>query len=443
VTVHRVLSRVAVDRMVVTGHRVEAPLDWSRPATGETVSIFAREVVAAERAEDRGLPLICWYQGGPGFESAYPESRSGWLEQLLTRFRVLLLDQRGTGLSAPLDAMACAGADPHELAHRLRHFRADAIVRDAELLRRAVLGDDAEWYLFGQSFGGFCSLTHLSFLPEHLAGVIITGGFAPVLHDPESVYRALAGRMVERSAAYHSRFPADAGRLRRILDHLRGAPERDAAGERLSPEAFLALGQWLGHAHGFAELHALIDRAESDLEQLGRLSGRVHRAVSDQMSAATNPIYTVLHEASCYAQGPPARWAAARVIAADPRFHLDAQPVPCLTGEMVFPWMFEEWPALRPLREVAEVIATEITWPPLYDVDRLRANRVPVVGTVYWNDPYVERGLALETAALLGNCEAWITNEHEHAAYRTSPRPVAERLFAMLDQGRAASRGSG
>jgi hypothetical protein len=45
----------------------------------------------------------------------------------------------------------------------------------------------------------------------------------------------------------------------------------------------------------------------------------------------------------------------------------------------------------------------------------------------------------METAGLLGNCEVWITNEHEHQAYRVTPGPVAERLFAMLDQRRAQS----
>jgi hypothetical protein len=46
----------------------------------------------------------------------------------------------------------------------------------------------------------------------------------------------------------------------------------------------------------------------------------------------------------------------------------------------------------------------------------------------------------METAGLLGNCEVWITNEHEHQAYRVTPGRVAERLFAMLDQRRAQSR---
>ena len=436
--VHQVVSRVAVDRMLVTGHRIEVPLDWGRTGDTEMISVFAREVVAAEKADDQKLPMICWYQGGPGMEFAFPASRGAWLEQLLTRYRVLLLDQRGTGMSTPLEARSLPRSDPGELAEYLRHFRADSIVRDAERFRSVLLGEDGDWQLFGQSFGGFCSLTHLSLCPEHVTGVIITGGFAPVLHDADGAYTALADRMAERNADFLARFPEDAERLCRIVDHLESAEDVDAHGQRLTARAFLTLGTCLGHLHGAAEVHGAVERAAHDLETLGMLGGGVHQQVAGLMSSATNPIYSLLQEA-CYGQGGPTRWAAARVIGADPRYRLDALPAPCLTGEMMFPWMFEEWAPLRPLRAAAEAIATQVSWTPLYDVERLRANRVPVVGTVYWNDPYVERGLAMETAGLLGNCEVWITNEHEHQAYRVTPERVAERLFAMLDQRRAQS----
>ena len=435
---HEVVSRVAVDRMIVTGHRLEVPLDWGRTGDKETISVFAREVVAAEKADDQKLPVICWYQGGPGMEFTFPASRGAWLEQLLTRYRVLLLDQRGTGMSTPLEARALPRSDPGELAEYLRHFRADSIVRDADRFRSVLFGDDADWHLFGQSFGGFCSLTHLSFLPDHLSAVIITGGFAPVLHDADTVYAALADRMVERNADYLARFPEDAERVRRIVDHLSSSHDVDAHGERLTARAFLTLGTSLGHLHGAAEVHGAVERAAHDLEAMGMLGGAVHQQVTGLMAPATNPLYSLLQEA-CYAQGGPTRWAAARAIGADARYRLEALPAPSLSGEMMFPWMFEEWATLRPFRGAAEAIATQLSWTPLYDVDRLRANRVPVVGTVYWNDPYVERGLAMETAGLLGNCEVWITNEHEHQAYRVTPGRVAERLFAMLDQRRAQS----
>ena len=117
-------SRVVVDRMVLTGHRIDVPLDWSEPS-GAQISVFAREVVAVEHADDANRPAIVWFQGGPGFEFAFPAQRGGWLEQLLTRYRVLLLDQRGTGLSTPLEARSLPFADPATLGDYLRHFRQD------------------------------------------------------------------------------------------------------------------------------------------------------------------------------------------------------------------------------------------------------------------------------------------------------------------------------
>jgi pimeloyl-ACP methyl ester carboxylesterase len=417
--------------MVVTAHRIDVPVDWNEPS-GPQISVHAREVVAAERADDPKLPAIVWFQGGPGFEIAFPDHRGSWLEQLLTRYRVVLLDQRGTGLSTPLEARALPFVDPVTLANYLRNFRQDSIVRDADRLRATLYGEDTDWYVFGQSFGGFCSLTYLSLLPEHLRGVIITGGFAPVLHETEEICTRLFNHVATRNADYHARFPGDAARVRRIVDHLETRDDLDGYGQRLSARRFLMLGAMLGLQHGAAELHGIVERAENDLEHLGLLGGAVHEHIAGLMSPATNPIYTVLHEAA-YSSGPATRWAAERARQADSRYALDREPAPYFTGEAVFPWMLDELPPLRPLREAAHVLAAHEGWPPLYDPVRLRANSVPVVGTVYWADEYVERRMALETVALLGNCSPWITNEYEHGAYRVDPQRVAARLFAMLD----------
>ena len=127
-------NHVAVDRMIVTPHRISVPVDWNEPS-GPQISVHAREVVAAEKAGDPNLPPIVWFQGGPGHEVAFPDHRGSWLEQLLTRYRVLLLDQRGTGLSTPFDARALPFADPDALATYLRNFRQDSIIRDADRLR--------------------------------------------------------------------------------------------------------------------------------------------------------------------------------------------------------------------------------------------------------------------------------------------------------------------
>ena len=47
-------------------------------------------------------PYLCFFQGGPGFESPTPTEGLGWLAAAVKHFRVILLDQRGTGRSTPI-----------------------------------------------------------------------------------------------------------------------------------------------------------------------------------------------------------------------------------------------------------------------------------------------------------------------------------------------------
>src|SRR5438552_15537011 len=125
------------------------PLDHARP-DGPKITIFSREL-----ADPDGLdrPYLLFLQGGPGFEATRPTSPpSGWMKRALEDYRVLPLDQRGTGRSTPIGSVI-PGDTPRDQAAYLTHFRADAIVRDAERIR-ADLGVD-RWSILGQSFGGF------------------------------------------------------------------------------------------------------------------------------------------------------------------------------------------------------------------------------------------------------------------------------------------------
>jgi hypothetical protein len=46
------------------------------------------------------------------------------------------------------------------------------------------------------------------------------------------------------------------------------------------------------------------------------------------------------------------------------------------TGEMVFPWMFEEFAALQPYKAAADLLADKQDWPQLYRPDVLARNQV-------------------------------------------------------------------
>lgn len=417
------------DRMVVTPHRFVVPLDWANPG-GETIEVFAREVVAIEKRRD-DLPYLCYFQGGPGHQGYSPSSRGsgGVFGKLLDRYRILMLDQRGTGLSTAVDGPAMAALPVDQQVAYLRHFRQDSIVKDAEFIRAKLIGDKP-WSIYGQSFGGWCSLTYLSLFPENLTESFIFGGFAPVGHGPDEVYSALIERVKERNQQLIERFPDDDEHVRLIVDALTNSEQRLPGGERVTVRDFLQLGSQFGYHHSMSAYHFAIERAAADLKSMGRLSVHSSQAFHDPMSVTTNPIYGLLHEA-IYSEGAPTNWSAKRILEANPEFSLTNER-PYFVGEMVGPWMFEQYEALKPLQEAAHLLAAS-EWTPLYDKNRLAEQQVPVIGTVYYEDLYVDRGFALEVTKMLGKCSPWITNQYEHDGLSNDPDAIFTRLFELRD----------
>ena len=101
------------------------------------------------------------------------------------------------------------------------------------------------------------------------------------------------------------------------------------------------------------------------------------------------------------------------------------------TGEMIYPWMIDADPVLRPLREAADLLAERDDWPPLYDPSRLAANEVPVAAAVYYDDMYVDRELSMRTASAIRGLRTWVTSEYEHDGLRVSAGAVLDRLIGM------------
>jgi pimeloyl-ACP methyl ester carboxylesterase len=399
---------------ILTEREHSVPLDHGHPE-GSRIAVFTREVAAPDGAS---RPYLLYFQGGPGMEATRPTSPpSGWMKRAIQDYRVLLLDQRGTGRSTPV-GLEIPGRTPEAQAEYLTHFRADSIVRDAEHIRRE-LGVD-RWSILGQSFGGFTSITYLSIAPEGLREAIITGGMSPVGRPPDDVYRATSIRLIEKNRAYFTRYPDDRARVREILARLEAEDVRLPSGDRLTPRRFRQLGMWLGDSAGFELLHHVIELPFGSPAFLYDVEAGVRWG--------RNPIYATLHESS-YADGFPTRWSAARVLPAEVEEH------GYFTAEHVFPWMWEDYSRLRPHRPAAEILA-EHPWPRLYDADRLRHNEVPVAASIYVNDVYVERDYAMETAALIKGLRPWITDEYEHNGIRADGERVLDRLLALV-KGRA------
>jgi hypothetical protein len=184
--------------VTLTDHLFSVPLDHDR-RDGEHIEIYAREVVAAGRERER-LPWLLFLQGGPGMVPPRPVGRDSWLDRELT-------------------------GEP--------------------------------WSVLGQSFGGMCTVTYLSFAPEGLREAIITGGLPGLRVTADEVYRAAYPRVHRKNTAYYRRYPQDAASVRRIAAHLIEHPAPMPDGSLLTVEAFQSLGMMLGMSDGAGVLHYL------------------------------------------------------------------------------------------------------------------------------------------------------------------------------------------
>ena len=408
-------DEVSLPGLIAIEHTFEIPLDHADP-DGERNSVFARELA---HPEGRDRPFLVFFQGGPGFEAGRPTrlpNGPGWVDRALEDYRVLMLDQRGTGRSSPIGTLP--GRSPQEQAEYLAHFRADAIVRDAEWIRRA-LGVE-RWSVLGQSFGGFCVTSYLSLAPDGLREAFLTGGLPALGSRIDEVYARTYARALERNRRYYERYPGDRERVLRLHDLVESDGLRLPSGDRLTWRRVRQLGQILGMSDGAEQLHYVLELPPDSPAFLHDVEGAV--------PFARNPIYAVLHEAS-WADGGATRWSAQRMLPAE------YEAPELFTGEHVYPWMFEDYGGLAPLREAAQLLA-ERDWPRLYDAEVLARNEVPVAAAIYVNDMYVERGFSEETAARIRGARTWITNEYEHNGLRADGGRILGRLIDLA-RGRA------
>jgi len=408
--------------LVLTDHTFTVPLDHADPA-GPSIEVFAREVVAPDRAGD-DLPWLLYLQGGPGGKAPRPIAADQWLGRALRTHRVLLLDQRGTGRSTPVTAQTVAGLDPAALSAYLRKFRADSIVADAELIRGRLTGG-ARWDTLGQSYGGFITLTYLSQAPEGLRTCYVTGGLPGITAIADDVYVRTYPRVAAKNAAYYRRYPGDVAAVRRLADHLDAQDVRLPDGDRLTSRRLRLLGNSFGMSDGFEKVHWMLEEAWHG----PRLADGFLHEVLTATAFVDAPLFA-LQEYTYGQSGRPTRWAADRALADHPQFAADADPL-LFTGEMMYRWMFSEIRALRPFAAAADLLAEADDWPDLYDLPRLVANEVPVYAAVYFDDMYVDAGLQLQTAAAMGATRTWVTNEFEHNGLRAEGERVLGRLMDM------------
>ncbi|MGF1731415.1 alpha/beta hydrolase [Photobacterium kasasachensis] len=415
--------------MLCRQHQFALPLDYANK-DGETITVFAREVVLKE-SRDATLPWLVYLQGGPGFPSPRPDANSGWLKRALQQYRVLLLDQRGTGNSQVISAQTLVGQSVSDQVEYLSQFRADNIVRDAEAIREQ-LGIE-QWALLGQSFGGFCTLHYLSCYPDSLSRAYITGGIPSLTRHADEVYRATYKRVLDKNKAFFDAFPQAQQMCNRIADHLLANDVRLPNGQIFTVEQFQLIGINLGRSGVNAAMYYLLEEAFVEVDGALQLSYSFLNAMLAEQSYLTNPIYAILHEA-IYCQNTASQWSAHRVRSEYPQCQYESGKDLCFTGEMVYPWMFDQLETLKPLKAAADQLADKSDWPVLYDQEQLSRNTVPVAAAVYVEDMYVEFDYSRETLAQLGKAKAWMTNEYEHNGLRSDGERILDRLILLADE---------
>ena len=447
-----------------------------------------------------------YLQGGPGFGAPTPvvglgfgSEDSSWAAKALSKYkRVVLMDQRGTGRSTPItkqtlelnfpdlfllddnteeekvETIQDLQASSSESANRvqaaltaatdyLAQFRADNIVKDAEVIRDALLLPDETkdandltgrpWgCALGQSFGGFCMMTYLSQVADPPKVCLFTGGIAPMCTPLDEAYASLWTRVRQRSLLYYDMYPGDIELVQRIVRKLEKEPAALPAGGILTGRRFLQLGLALGGSpSSFASLHALFssaliptdsDNDDNDDDSYVFSRAFLKRVESDQ-SFDDHPIYFWLHE-SIYAnaqENAPTNWSAHRMLPDDFDHVKNSQPdskEPVLFyGEMVFPWMTEDYAELNGtgVKLLADALAAKNDWNALYNEANMKAalaGRSKAAAAVYYGDMYVDfKACERVLAGPLEKCKPYITNDYQHSGLRDDGARIFDKLHGM------------
>ena len=183
---------------------LERPLDPARP---QGMQIDLHVVVIPALARQKLPDPIFFFAGGPG-QSAI--GLAGTIEHLASRLGarrdLVLIDQRGTGHSAPLQcdvpapdeglarvldrARLVAGLDACRATLQklpwgdLRFYTTTIAMADADAVRAALGADQVD--LLGVSYGTRAALEYLRVYPRHVRRVVIDGVAPPDMVLPES-----------------------------------------------------------------------------------------------------------------------------------------------------------------------------------------------------------------------------------------------------------------
>ena len=319
--------------------------------------------------------------------------------------------------------------DARAQADYLMHFRADSIVRDAEIIRRQLVGEREPWSVLGQSYGGFCAVHYLSAHPHGLREVFITGGLPPLAGSADDYYRHTYPEVQRKTRKFFARYPADRELCARIMEHLHKREVTLPTGGRLTVRRFQQVGFMLGFDDGNENLHYLLEtrvlrrRGRRRAEPSVPARAREFAAVRDQ-SDLRRAARDVLHAGRRLALVGGAR---ARRVS---RHGVGAGPAAVVHRRDDLP---VDVRGLRRTAAAARGRRSPRRGGALARAVRRRElarNTVPVRRRDLRGGHVRAAGAVGATAASIGRMKAWLTNEYEHNGLRASDA-VFERLLAL------------
>ncbi|MBO7671402.1 MAG: alpha/beta fold hydrolase [Aeriscardovia sp.] len=409
---------------------LEVPLDWRglnpkdekevENRMGEEKISISYKVLKKAGSAKRSLGPLIYFQGGPGEKCPRPlgiNSCKPWIKTALDLgFEVVLPDQRGVGNSSPITpSLLLKRGGAKEQADYLKRFLARSISCDMEWIRLKKF-EGQKWTSLGQSFGGFITMSCLSFFPHSFSLCFTTGGIPKIPSDIDKVYEKTYERLEEKNEKYFETFPKDRDLVCRIADRISSSSYLLPNGDKMSVERLQSLGQQFGMSTGFASVHWMMDEA---LEGSG-LSENFLRDVWEATSSYGSELYWTLQEA-IYMNGDGKKpgWEAEKLRNKMPQFSSEARPL-LFTGEMNYKWRFEQDRALVPFKDAEDALEESEEWDPIFSIPQLRENPVPLYAMVYFNDMYVPREWSVETLKEIGNSHSFVTSEFEHDGIRVS-----------------------
>ncbi len=174
---------------------IQVPENWDQHKDSLNLRIFYYYYKPNETV----APSTIFFNGGPGFSGH--NLLSAW-KVLLPKYKIpmIFIDQRGTGCSSPYPQIV---SDTE--TDRFSHYGSRAIVRDAEAIRKTLLGENSKWQIFGQSYGGLIVHRYLTLYPENIKSVY-SHGFAISNSPLGPYYEKMLGqnRIAEQYFASHS-----------------------------------------------------------------------------------------------------------------------------------------------------------------------------------------------------------------------------------------------